>query len=608
MKRLLFHAVALLLPLLLLALLELGLRLGGYGDELALFVPEPEGVSDAPHLIVNPVVARRYFPGDGYMPRPRYERFLRHKPVNGYRIFVLGGSSAAAWPHPANVAFSRMLQRRLAAEMPHRHVEVVNLAISAINSFALLDFIDEVMEQQPDAVLIYAGHNEFYGALGAASTRSAAVDGFWVRGYLALLRLKSFQLLRDALVALRPPAGEEQATLMARMVGQGGIAIDDPLFRRAQENFRHNLEAIVGRLRTAGVEVVVSELVSNLRDQRPFQSLTGPDGRSADELFDEARRLEAAGSFEAARAFYLEAKERDGIRFRAPERFNAIIREVARNHGAALVPMVEYFERASPNGLIGASLMLEHLHPNAEGQRLMARAFHETMARAGLIEAERTVGEGFWRAWPVTALDEALARIRILHLTDHPPFPPRGPGEPTLATFTPADEAERLALAIFREEIGFAEGHHRMARHYLEAGHPAEALREWMAALEAAPHDLKRYFDPAPWLLHQRHYRLLVPLLRRSRTVKESAYANKWLGIVELEAGRAARAMPYLLRARALAPEDGRLLHAIGFAALRLGLPELAFEALAGLEALGEGAEQLHGHLAEAVSEAGIGR
>jgi hypothetical protein len=48
----------------------------------------------------------------------------------------------------------------------------VNLAMPAINSFSLLDMTPEALAQKPDALIIYCGHNEFYGALGAGSTES----------------------------------------------------------------------------------------------------------------------------------------------------------------------------------------------------------------------------------------------------------------------------------------------------------------------------------------------------------------------------------------------------------------------------------------------------
>jgi hypothetical protein len=44
---------------------------------------------------------------------------------------------------------------------PSREVEVISTAMAAVNSYALLDFADEIIAQQPDAVVIYVGHNEY---------------------------------------------------------------------------------------------------------------------------------------------------------------------------------------------------------------------------------------------------------------------------------------------------------------------------------------------------------------------------------------------------------------------------------------------------------------
>ena len=128
--------------------------------------------ADEKYLRINRHVAQRYFPKGHFIPRPTSDRFLKEKPRGSYRIFALGGSTLAGWPYPNNVMFTRLLQRRLADTFPDKQIELINLGIAAINSYTLLDFMDEVLEEQPDAILIYAGHNEFYGALGAASTVS----------------------------------------------------------------------------------------------------------------------------------------------------------------------------------------------------------------------------------------------------------------------------------------------------------------------------------------------------------------------------------------------------------------------------------------------------
>ena len=68
-----------------------------------------------------------------------------------------------------------------------------------------------------------------------------------------------------------------------------------------------------------------------------------------------AKQFEAKGDFEKARENYIKAKDFDALRFRAPEEFNFILRELAKKYSLPIVPMISYFEKESPNGLIGNS-------------------------------------------------------------------------------------------------------------------------------------------------------------------------------------------------------------------------------------------------------------
>ena len=63
-----------------------------------------------------------------------------------------------------------MLGDRLETVFPGREVEVITTAMAAVNSYTLVDLADEIIEIRPDAVLIYAGHNEYLGILGVGST------------------------------------------------------------------------------------------------------------------------------------------------------------------------------------------------------------------------------------------------------------------------------------------------------------------------------------------------------------------------------------------------------------------------------------------------------
>jgi hypothetical protein len=60
---------------------------------------------------------------------------------------------AACFPYGNNIIFSSDLEYRLGTSFPGRKIKVVNVVISAICSFTLLDFMDGILAQKPDAIL-----------------------------------------------------------------------------------------------------------------------------------------------------------------------------------------------------------------------------------------------------------------------------------------------------------------------------------------------------------------------------------------------------------------------------------------------------------------------
>src|SRR4051812_35470460 len=248
-----FALLALLTPLLLFAALEGSLRALHYKGDLRLFTTVAN--VDPKYLGVNERVATRYFTSVKTVPTPPTDLFLRVKPGRGLRIFVLGESSTAGFPYGYNGTFSRVLRDALVDVLPDDSVEVVNLGIAATTTYTLYDEVDEILDQRPDAVLIYAGHNEFYGALGAASTQRMGASPAFVRSYLSLQRrFKSVLLAREVatglgqrLAALTGSSRDTSRSLMQQMVREELIPLDSPTYRRGVEQFRDNLGAILRR-------------------------------------------------------------------------------------------------------------------------------------------------------------------------------------------------------------------------------------------------------------------------------------------------------------------------------------------------------------------------
>lgn len=603
----LFYLIALLIPLAFFVLLELGLRYFDYGEDLRLFVPAPNTIGNEAYWGINPKVAGRYFPKGYNTPLPPEEYFLKNKPENGYRVFVMGGSTAASWPYPRNVLFSRVLGQRLSDAFPDRYIEVINTGIAAVNTFTLLDFLDEILEQSPDAILIYSGHNEFYGALGAGSTKSVGQIRWLIKAYLGLSKLKTFQLIRrlvdstkQSLAGSEAEEGEKptHSTLMGQMVGNNRIALGSETYLNARRNFEENLNEILSKIKDAGVAVMLSELVSNLKDHPPFISMDEDHQPPADRVYQWAGQLDQAGKYEAAREAYTWAKDLDGLRFRASEAFNQSIHIVAEQHDVPVVPMKSYFEAASPGGIIGKQLMLEHLHPNADGYMLMSDAFFHTLHQEGFIEeqwnAERLQSDNYYRqAWPVTALDRALGDVRIINLTDNYPYRPKQAGERTIANYVPQNIVEDLALNTFKRKLSFADAHINLARYYESKNQHDLAFKEYQALMAAAPFNPAFYLVASEHLIKRQMFDKALPLLQRALEIRESAYAHKWIGQILILMQRFDEAKYHLEKALGYQPEDVQVIYNLGMINLSNGDTEAVEMSIKMLERIAPDSPQL---------------
>jgi len=508
-----FALLTMLLPIALLGLVEGGLRLGGFGHTYPLFLPD----QDNGYLIVNPQVIRRFLGSSADVPKLviRPVPFERVKPSDTFRIFVQGGSTAAGYPYGYGASPAGMLQQRLQRTFPQRRIEVVTTAVAAINSYTLLDFAPEILEQEPDAVVIYAGHNEYLGILGVGSKFSVGRRRPLVMAFLQLENVRILQLGQRLLGAVRPEAERQPAhTLMARIAAEDRIPLGSELYRRGLAQFRANLRALLRRYREAGVPVFLGTLVSNERGLPPFigghregadvhtwqRHLTlghrmlgtgypdkalehfdralAVDDLHAEGHFARGQALDALSRFEEAREAYLAAKDRDELRFRAPEEIDAILRQVAEEQGAHVVEVREAFRRESPNGIVGNELMLEHLHPNVDGYFLLADAFYRALQEHGAIGswARAIPRERAREEIPLTEVDRLYGEYRIGKLTSDWPFTeqPRRYRLPE-----PENPVERIARGFYRGTYPWPEAMRRLLDHY-------RAHHEWAKAAQVA--------------------------------------------------------------------------------------------------------------------------
>lgn len=615
-----FYVLMLAIPLLFFVLLEAGLRLADYRGNLDLFA-YPQGL-DGTYGVPNPNFTSRYFFNTASVPSPSDDVFLAQKPENGFRVVVMGGSTANGYPYGFNGSFSRVVRDALQDIAPERNVEVINIATSAINTYSLYDQIDEVLEIAPDAIMIYSGHNEYYGALGVGSTETFGAFPGFIRSYLKLQRYKTFLLLRDGIVRLSgllgmltAPAGGAEAgtTLMQRMVGEQYITLGDEVYELGKAQFESNMKAILQRFSSAGVPVFAGSLTSNLTDHEPFISVETERHPAAAGIYAEAQTAAEAGEHGEALELYTYAKDLDALRFRAPESFNTLLSDLTARHDQAFyVPVHEHFSQESEHGYIGFNLMTEHLHPNLDGYHLMARAFTESYIEAGMPGLEQNAQpekladwSDYARRMQVTEYDRRIGEHRVKLLRNNWPFTEqRNPdGYPRNYTFT--SPADSMAYIVVNQGERWDRGKVELARIYEEQGRPAKALAEYEGLMRAQPFNDSPFVFAARIWLAVNNFEEARPLLEQAYEISPEAFTTKMLGAIEVDAGNPERGVRLLEKSRELEPDDAQMLFNLSGGYAMLGQFQEADEALRSLENLNPdfpGArawrQQLDGHLA----------
>lgn len=591
-QRLVFWAALLAIPLAFFLALEAGLRLAGFGDDMRLFVQTQSGGMD--YYAMNPGVVRRYFSDPDFGTYTSRDRFLVQKPPDALRVFCLGASTTVGYPYMFNGAYSTLIRERLENRFPDRHIEVVNLGITAVNSFTVAELGKEVLRYRPDVLLLYFGHNEFYGALGVGSSEYAGGSRFGVRVYLALQRLRTLQLLRRGITAagsLFRTEGDAPWQLMERMARDRHIRMTSDAHAEARDYFRSNYDELVRAAKAEGVALLASTLAGNLRDQPPFVSLHGEtvtaDDRAAwEELFRRGRALADGGDcgkaaelyraalrlddqradgryflarcldrleqYVEARLEYVQARDLDALPFRARREFNDIIRDVAAASDIPIVHMDSVFSAASPQGIPGANLFWEHVHPTFEGYFLMAKAFVEAMESHGLgasLDAWRTspeIGDAFYRKWSaLTEFDHEVARLRIEILTSRWPFRT----EPAELTYQPESMVQKAAWDNVRGLTSWAASHEALAQAFAENDDLESASAHLWALARMTPYDPAFHVRTADLLARQRRFEDAAYVYERALRIAPSTQIHARLGMVVYQLRAFPRAITHLEKA-----------------------------------------------------------
>ncbi len=404
-------------PLFFFVLLELGLRVAGFGYPTAFLLKSSN--HGEPTFVQNDQFGWRFF-GPRAARQPFATSIPREKPSATVRIFVFGESAAYGDPQP-RFGLPRMLEAMLDLRHPGEKFEVVNASMTGINSHVILPLARDCAEARADVWVIYMGNNEVVGPFGAGTVFGNQTTPLsLIRAGLALKATRTGQLfdaLRGAVHKTTADSGEWEGM---RAFVNYKLAGSDPRLGAVYENFGQNLKDIIAAGRNSGAKIVLSTMAVNLKDCAPFASLHRPDLSESglnewQRLFDAGVKAQAAADFRQAAADYDQAeqiddrfaelrfrrgqcalalkddgaaqkefaaaRDLDALRFRCDSRLNDIIRQQAMG-GIALADGEGALAEASPDGIPGADLFYDHVHFTFSGNYILARAVAEKVESA----------------------------------------------------------------------------------------------------------------------------------------------------------------------------------------------------------------------------------
>ena len=194
-------------------------------------------------------------------------------------------------------------------QYPNTRFEVINTAMTAINSHVALPIARECGRHNPDWFVIYMGNNEVVGPYGSGTIFQPFSPSLTtIRGNILLKSTRIGQLL-DKAVHGHEKQREWQGMSMFL---ENQVAADDPRMGKVYSHFRENLTDICQVAHQSGAKVILCTVATNLKDCAPFASLhrtnlASPDRHRWEQLCDGAIELAAAGRYAEATEKFTEA-------------------------------------------------------------------------------------------------------------------------------------------------------------------------------------------------------------------------------------------------------------------------------------------------------------
>ncbi len=421
-KKIGFRLLAILLGLSPLLGLELLLRATGWQTPPQEFRPVVEFI-DPQSLFIRDEDQGNYRIAKNRFVYFRPQNFPIQKSMDTFRIFCIGGSTVQGRPYAVETSFTTWLQIALQEMAPAQNWEVINCGGVSYASYRLLPILEEVLNYEPDLILLYTGHNEFLEARTFGHLKPLRENFQFLPRLMTSMRtvefLNQFQNRNNSLLEPHQQLSSEVDSILDYERG-----IDyyqrNPVWRQGvQDQFTGNVRRMITLCREQQVPILLYNPVRNLRDCPPFKSmetagLTNEKRHQIDLLRSQlqqhpemaitfltemlALNPDDAGFQYLLAQEYLENQEltlalehfelacdEDLCPLRILSHMQEDLIQLARGYNVPLIDIAELFADLSLTRIPGDNLLMDHVHPTIAGHQQIALKTLETLTREGFL-------------------------------------------------------------------------------------------------------------------------------------------------------------------------------------------------------------------------------
>lgn len=363
---------------------------------------------------------------DGQSWRIPEERYNFFRPVSfpvekadaTRRVFVLGGSTVQGRPYETETSMSAWIQLRLESIDPRNQYEIINCGGVSYASYRLAIILKQLLELQPDAIVLYTGHNEFLEERSYATMEQTIFSRLANRSKLvSAVRSLVLPGTRTSL----PSKVDLSAEVQTRLDLENGLqryqrASQDAQWRDAVvTHFGDRLEWMVSACKQANTPLLLCMPASDLVNTPPFKVSTADlsQGRlvsfekfwmqASDASLSPSERMHACqscleidpehagacyiagmlawgnGNAAKARSFLLRARDTDVCPLRATTPLLNEIKRVADVHSINLIRCDRLLDEGTcggvrfSDGIPDPIRFVDHVHPTIKGHQMIGQ-------------------------------------------------------------------------------------------------------------------------------------------------------------------------------------------------------------------------------------------